>query len=196
MDTKIQSLTDKLYQEGVEKGNIEAERIIAAAKQQEADIISKANEEAQNIINSAKKNADELTKNTQSEIKLYANQALEALKNEITSVITDKVTKDAVSTVVADKDFLQKLMLTIATEWVKRESITISTSQAEDLTKYFEAKTSNLLNKGIKIDKINGKPASFSISPENGAYKITFGEEEFEIFFKEFLRPQLAKLLF
>ncbi|MGL5227809.1 MAG: hypothetical protein ACRC77_06445 [Bacteroidales bacterium] len=196
MDTKIQSLTDKLYQEGVEKGNIEAERIIAAAKQQEADIISKANEEAQNIINSAKKNADELTKNTQSEIKLYANQALEALKNEITSVITDKVTKDAVSTVVADKDFLQKLMLTIATEWVKRESITISTSQAEDLTKYFEANTSNLLNKGIKIDKINGKPASFSISPENGAYKITFGEEEFEIFFKEFLRPQLAKLLF
>ena len=196
MDTKIQSLTDKLYQEGVEKGNIEAERIIAAAKQQEADIISKANEEAQNIINSAKKNADELTKNTQSEIKLYANQALEALKNEITSVITDKVTKDAVSTVVADKDFLQKLMLTIATEWAKRESITISTSQAEDLTRYFEANTSNLLNKGINIDKINGKPASFSISPENGAYKITFGEEEFEIFFKEFLRPQLAKLLF
>ena len=29
MDTKIQELTDKIYREGVEKGNTEAERIIS-----------------------------------------------------------------------------------------------------------------------------------------------------------------------
>lgn len=31
MDTKIQELTDKIYKEGVEKGNEEAGRIIAEA---------------------------------------------------------------------------------------------------------------------------------------------------------------------
>ena len=34
MDTKIQELTDKIYKEGVEKGNEEAERIISEAKAQ------------------------------------------------------------------------------------------------------------------------------------------------------------------
>ena len=34
MDTKIQELTDKIYKEGVEKGNEEAGRIIAEANAQ------------------------------------------------------------------------------------------------------------------------------------------------------------------
>ena len=36
MDTKIQELTDKIYKEGVEKGNEEAGRIIAEANAQRA----------------------------------------------------------------------------------------------------------------------------------------------------------------
>lgn len=196
MDTKIQSLTDKIYQEGVEKGNQEAERIIQDAKKQEQDIIAKAQAEADRILADAKKNADELSKNTHSEIKLYANQALEALRNEIVSMISNKLVTASVNDMLNDKAFLNQLMLTIAQEWVKRESIIISTSQAEELTKYFEAKAKDLLDKSVKIEKVNGKDTSFVISPSNGAYKITFGEDEFIAFFKDFLRPQLVNLLF
>ncbi|MGL5786796.1 MAG: hypothetical protein ACRCX4_08275 [Bacteroidales bacterium] len=196
MDTKIQSLTDKIYQEGVEKGNQEADRIIQDAKKQEQDILAKAQAEADRIVSEAKKSADELSKNTHSEIKLYANQALEALRNEVVSMISNKLVTASVNDMLADKAFLQQLMLSIAQEWVKRESIIISTSQADDLTKYFEVKAKDLLDKSVKIEKVNGKETSFTISPSNGAYKITFGEEEFVAFFKDFLRPQLVKLLF
>ena len=47
-----------------------------------------------------------------------------------------------------------------------------------------------------KIEQVNGKKASFSIVPADGSYKVTFGEEEFVEFFKEFLRPQLIEMLF
>ena len=40
------------------------------------------------------------------------------------------------------------------------------------------------------------KKASFSIIPADGSYKVTFGEDEFIEFFKEFLRPQLVEMLF
>ena len=40
MDTKIQELTDKIYKEGVEKGNEEAGRIIADANAQKQAILT------------------------------------------------------------------------------------------------------------------------------------------------------------
>lgn len=49
MDTKIQELTDKIYKEGVEKGNEEAGRIIADANAQKQAIVSEAEAEAKRI---------------------------------------------------------------------------------------------------------------------------------------------------
>ncbi|EEK17357.1 hypothetical protein PORUE0001_1869, partial [Porphyromonas uenonis 60-3] len=47
MDSKIKELTDKIYHEGVEKGNQEAAQILAKAKQQSDDMIATAQAEAQ-----------------------------------------------------------------------------------------------------------------------------------------------------
>ena len=41
-----------------------------------------------------------------------------------------------------------------------------------------------------------GLKAGFMLSPEDGSYKVKFGEEEFIAYFREFLRPQIQKLLF
>ena len=46
MDTKIQELTDKIYKEGVEKGNEEAARLIADAESQKAKLLADAEAEA------------------------------------------------------------------------------------------------------------------------------------------------------
>ena len=57
MENKIQELTDKLYREGVEKGNAEAEKIIAAAKEQAQQILKEAQEQAEEIQVKAEKKA-------------------------------------------------------------------------------------------------------------------------------------------
>ena len=72
----------------------------------------------------------------------------------------------------------------------------ISTADAEGLTKYFAAKAKDLLDKGVKIEQVNGIKTLFSVSPADGSYKVNFGEEEFMNYFKEFLRPQLVEMLF
>ena len=46
----IQDLTDQLYREGVEKGNQEAEKIIASAREKEAAILSEARQQADDIL--------------------------------------------------------------------------------------------------------------------------------------------------
>ena len=48
----------------------------------------------------------------------------------------------------------------------------------------------------MKIEKVSGHDASFTIAPADGSYKVSFGEDEFVSFFKEFLRPGLVEMLF
>ncbi|MCD8043069.1 MAG: hypothetical protein LUH10_08385 [Tannerellaceae bacterium] len=196
MDTKIQELTEKIYREGVEKGNEEANRIIADANSQKQAIISEAEAEAKRIVENAQKQAADLKKNTEAELKLFASQAVEALKSEITNLITGEVTSANVRAIVTDSAFMQKVMLEMAKEWAKNEGITIQTPDADALKTYFEGNAKDLLNKGVKIEKVNGKDASFTIVPADGSYKVSFGEDEFVSFFKEFLRPQLIEMLF
>jgi len=196
MDTKIQELTDKIYREGVEKGNEEAKRILDDANSQKESILTEAQNQAKQIVADAEKKAAELKKNTEAELKLFAGQAVEALKSEVTNLITGEVTSSNVKAAVTDKDFMQKIILEMAREWAKTGALTVQTADADKLTAYFESNAKELLNKGIKIEKVSGKDASFTVVPADGSYKVTFGEEEFITFFKEFLRPQLIEMLF
>lgn len=196
MDAKIQELTDKIYREGVEKGNEAAGRIIAEAKAEEQNMLRNARKEAEEIVAQARKEAAEWKKNTESELKMFASQAVEALKSEVTNLITGKVVSDNVKAASTDAEFMKKMMLEIAREWAKNGAISIQTSDAKELTSYFQANASDLLNKGVTIEEVNGRKASFSIAPADGSYKISFGEEEFIAYFKEFLRPQLIDILF
>lgn len=196
MDKKIQELTDKIYKEGVEKGNAEAQQILADARKKAQQIEAEAQKEADRVRVEAQKNAEELKKNTISELQLYAGQSVEALKSEVATLITDKLTQAAVETAMSDKDFMQQVILALVSEWGKKEELVIETEDAAVLTQYFEAKAKELLNKGVAIKQVNGLKTDFAVSPADGSYKVTFGEAEFVNYFKEFLRPQLVELLF
>lgn len=193
---KIQELTDKIYREGVEKGEAEAKRLIEEAQAQAQKILQEAQLKADAMAAEAQKKADELEANTKSELRLYAGQALNALKTEAVNVISDKLVKGAVSDLSAMKNFPGKFMVALAEKWSMDEPVVISATEAEDLKAYFKANAKALLDKGVKIEKVNGKPTSFTISPADGSYKVSFGEEEFANYFKDFLRPQLVEMLF
>ncbi|MCF2593322.1 hypothetical protein I6E11_05855 [Bacteroides caecigallinarum] len=196
MENKIQELTDKIYREGVEKGNEEAQRLISEAQKKAEKMIQDAQKQADDIIAMAKKSAEELMENTKSELKLFAGQALNALKTEVTNLLTNQTVSDAVKNFTSDKEYLNKFIVTLAKQWVENEPMVISVADAENLKKYFSKNAKDLLDKGVKIESVKGSKVLFSISPADGSYKVNFGEEEFENYFKDFLRPQLVQMLF
>lgn len=196
MEHKIQELTDKIYREGVEKGNEEAQRLIAEAQAEARKIVENARLEADLILSSSRKAAEELADNTKAELKLFAGQAVNALKSEIATIITDQIISAPVKEIAKDKDFLGRFIIALATKWSASEPIVISTEEAGSLTKYFTANAKQLLDKGVKIEQVNGIKALFTVSPADRSYKISFGEEEFMNYFKEFIRPQLVEMLF
>ena len=195
MENRIQELTEKIYAEGVEKGNAEAARIVEEAKAQAAEIVNKATAEAEAIVAEAQKKAAELDANSRSEIKLYGAQAVGAIKTEAATIITDTLVKTAVKDALSG-DTLKALLVKMAERWTANEQIVISTKEAEELKAYFAKNAKALLDKGVEIKQVNGLKTAFSIAPADGSYKVNFGEGEFEAFFKAFLRPQMVELLF
>ncbi len=196
MENKIQALTDKIYHEGVEKGNIEAQKLIAAAQEESSKILENAQKEADVILAAAQKSAEELAENTKSELKLFANQALNALKSEISTLLCNKIVDADIKKFAGDKDYLNAFIVALASKWSAEEPIVISTADAAKLKQYFMTKAKDLLDKGVKIEQVNGIKSLFTISPADGSYKLNFGEEELENYFKAFLRPQLVEMLF
>ncbi len=196
MNTKLQELTDKIYLEGVEKGNAEAKAIVEKAENEAASIIAKAQAEASHIISQAENKAAELAKNTQAELKLFAQQSVNALKTEITNLINGSIISDSVKAATADKIFMQKTILSLVQQWASNQNVLIEAKDAKALTDYFSANAKALLNTSVKITEANNVKADFTIVPEKDGYKITFGDEEFMAYFKEFLRPKLVEMLF
>ena len=196
MNNKLQELTEKIYLEGVEKGKVEAAQLIADAEHEAKAIIAKAQAEAEKIKAEAAKNASELDKNTKSELKLFAEQSVNAIKTEITNLLSDKIASDAVKAATSDKVFMQKTITALVEQWAKEGNVTIEAKDAKALTDYFMANAKELLNKGVSINEVKGLKTDFAIAPAKGGYKITFGNDEFIAYFKEFLRPKLVELLF
>ena len=193
---KIQELTEKILREGVEKGQAEADRIVKQAQQQAETILQEARQQAQDIVAQAQKQAGDTAANTRNELKMYTTQALSALKTEVTNVLTDNVVKEAVKEMTANPDFLGQFAVALAQKWSADEPVVISSSEADNLKAYFAEKAKTLLDKGVTINKVNDKNTMLTIAPADGSYKVNFGKEEFETYFKNFLRPQLIEMLF
>ncbi len=196
MDAKIQELTEKIYNEGVKQGQAEAERLIAEAearaKKIEADAIARSEE----IIRSAEHRASELKKNTESELRLYTAQLVESLKSSISDQIQGEVAKNSVQALSSDPTFIQGFILKIAEHFDLTQGVEISTADAEGLRSYFTSHAKALLESGISIRSVAGKPSDFTIAPQDGSFKVQFGEAEFIELFKSFLRPEMNRMLF
>jgi len=193
---KLEEITQKIYAEGVEKGNAQAEQIVEKAKAEAAAIVENAKKEAENIAAQAAAKAAELDKNTRSELRLYAEQSVNAVKTALTDLVNGLVTKESVKAATTDPQFMQSLILKMAEQMAKDGNVVIEAKDAGTLRSYFAAHAKALLDKGVSINEVKGIKTDFQIRPAQGGYKLSFGEDELVAYFKEFLRPQLIEMLF
>jgi V/A-type H+/Na+-transporting ATPase subunit E len=202
MQTKLQELTEKIYQEGVNKANQEAEKILADAKNEARDLLAKAKKEASNLIDTAEKESEELKKNSLNELQLSARQAISDLKQKVVSLIETKTIKPETTETFKDKDFTVDVIKTVVKNWqpesgeaVKLE-VLLPSNQQKELESYFNKKAGDLLEKGLVVSFSEKVKGGFKIGPKDGGYQISFSDEDFENFFQAYLRPKLIELLF
>jgi V/A-type H+/Na+-transporting ATPase subunit E len=200
MNSKIQQLTETIYNEGVQKARDEAESILKEAKEKAAAIEKNALKEAEKKVAEAEEKAQELKKQVDSEIKMTLNQAVSAIRQEITSLVAMKVIQPAVKDLFSDKEYLQKLIFTVVKGWIEKESFDVKVILPEQdrnqLDVFFKNNLAEELNKGLEITFAQNIKSGFKIGPSNGSYLISFTDEDFINFIKAYLRPKTSQLLF
>ena len=196
MDSQIQALTEKVYQEGVLKGEQEAAKILAVANAQAEQVERDARTRAEQIIAEAQRSASELKSNTERELKLNASKLIEATKASIVDVLAGRIAGDSVQALIANPELLQRVVLEIAKGFDLKHGVEITSNQAEELKAYFAQNAKALLEEGLTIKQVAGKATQYTIRPQNGSFKVEIGEQEFVELFKSILRPQLAQELF
>jgi len=202
MENKLQELTQKLYNEGVNKANKEAEEIIANAKNEAEKIQNQAQKKANIIIEDANKKASDTKKNVESELALAAKQTIRTIKQKITDIVSSKAISSQTKAAFNDNDFVKELIKTVVNNWnpTKGEAIDLSVllpeKQENEFEKYFNGKVSEELNAGLELAFSDNIKGGFKIGPADGSYKISFSEEDFEIFFKMYLRPKTIEILY
>ncbi len=202
MEKKLQELTEKLYQEGIDKANKEAEKIIMEAKKEADDIISKANKDAGTKIKESEKNSEDIKNNALNELRLASKQAISELKQRIANLVEMKVIGPHTKESFEDKNFLKNLILTVVQNWdMKDESLAdlkllLPEKQQKEFEEFFKSEIKNLFDKGLEIEFTENVKSGFKIAHKDRNYLISFTDKDFENFFKTFLRPRLIEMLY
>jgi V/A-type H+-transporting ATPase subunit E len=202
MEQKIQELTDKIYQEGVEKGELRARQLVVDAESKAASIVADAKIQAEKLLSAAQNNAAELKRNTESELRLSGLQAVSAVKQQVLNLVSAKVIEDSVSSSFSDPATVKEFVASVLQNWKFAEGesprleVLLPLHKQEELKLSFEKSASSLLDKGIELNFSKNIKAGFRIGPVNGTYRISLTDEDFHEFFKEYLRPRTRQYLF
>lgn len=197
MDSKIEQLTKKLYNEGVSKGIQESEDIIAKAKADAEKLINDAEKQAASIIEKAKNDAAEFAKNSKNELKMASQQIVSELKSQIENTVTIKTVNVAVQKSFTDTSFVKELMIEVVKRWDKQSiKLFVANEKSKEIESYIKSAVSKEFTGTVEIVGEEGLENGFKIMPKEGGYYINFNEKEFNDILKSYLRDSLNKLLF
>jgi V/A-type H+-transporting ATPase subunit E len=200
-NNKLQELTKKLYNEGLEKGRSEADRLVADAKEEAARILADAKAEAQVIAKAAENRAEDIAKNAMTEISLAGRQAVSKIKAELTEAIILKTTGEAVKAAVVDATFIKDMMLAVANNWTSNTSdVSLKALLPEDkraeLDAAMQKASAELLKAGVEVGYSKDVKTGFKLGEKNGGYYISFTDESFDALLKEYLREKVSNMLY
>lgn len=202
MENKLQELTQKLYTIGVEKAKNEADIIIAEAQKKAVQIIQNAESEAETIIGTAKNESAELKKKTESELKLSSKQVIATIKNQITNLVVQDLLAKDIDKSLTDSDFIRTMIELMVKKWQPDDAqsidlqIILPQEKKDNFNKYIKEKINQLLAKGLIVNFEDSFKSGFKIAPKDNSYIINFAQEDFDNFFKTYLRSQTANILY
>lgn len=202
MENKLQELTRKLYDEGLEKGRAEAEKVLSEARAEADKIVAGARTEAEEIVRRARTEAEDVGKNTMTEITLAGKQAVAKIKSEIASMIVARAVDAGVKQASLDPEFIREMLLAMAKNWSGSDSgkvelvALLPEAERAKLDKAFDACAQTLLAAGIEVGWSKEVRTGFKIGSKEGGYYISFSDADVENLLSEYLRERVSRMLF
>ena len=197
---KLQELTQKLYEEGLAKGKQDGEALLQKAQSEAEGIVKQAQEEAEAILAKARKDAEDFKVKVEGDVKMAAQQAVQATRSDIENLVVAKVVDGTVDKALANEDYLKGIITAVAQKFSADEPADLSLVLPESLKAALEPFVKNelgkLLGKGIDASFSKKVAGGFKIGPKDGGYFVSLTDDTFKDLIGSYLRPATKKLLF
>ena len=197
---KLQELTQKLYEEGLAKGKQDGEALLQKAQSEAEGIVKQAQEEAEAILAKARKDAEDFKVKVEGDVKMAAQQAVQATRTDIENLVVSKVVDGTVDKALANEDYIKGIITAVAQKFSADEPADLSLILPESLKKSLEPFVKNelgkLLGKGVDASFSKKVAGGFKIGPKDGGYFVSLTDETFKDLIGSYLRPATKKLLF
>jgi V/A-type H+/Na+-transporting ATPase subunit E len=194
----INALAEKIYQEGIQKAQVEAEDLLAKSEKEAAEIASKAKREAAEIIEKGKAEAENQKKIIQSELRLANQHSMEELKSKVRELVIFQSLNKPAEKLFSDPKFISGLIIEMAKNMDSGNGLLIKFSS--EWENQIEGRLTEEIRRVLKgvdfeIDTKLG-PKNFRIAEKGKNFEISFSEEDFLDFFQSHLKETTRKLLF
>jgi len=198
MESKLQQLTEKLYNEGLSKGKSEAEHLVQHAHLQATRILDDAKKQAEDIIEKAEKSALETKRNAEAEIDLASRQTIARVKQTVENLIVAKTVETPVKKAFDDVAFVKDLIKIVIETMQKTGDLTVilPANKEEEFLSMLQNTMQNAFGEGVDVKFERTIKSGFRISTGAGGYQLTFTDADFTELFKTHIRSKLVELLF
>lgn len=202
MENKLQQLTKQLFDEGLEKGREEADRLLSDAKAKADKIVADAEAKAESIVKKAQSEAEDVKKNSLTEITMAGKQALSKIKGEIANSIVTKSTSAEIKAATIDAAFIKDMLLAVAQSWSGDSSAKVELSallpesKRAELDAAISKSSAELLSAGVEVGYSAQVNNGFKVGAKDGGYYISFSDDDFDALMRGYLREKVSTLLF
>ena len=181
---KLQELTQKLYDEGLAKGKQDGEALLQKAAAEAEGIVKKAQEEAEAILAKARKDAEDFKVKVEGDVKMAAQQSVQATRTDIENLVVSKVVDGTVDKALSNEDYLKGIITAVAQKFSADEPADLSLVLPESLKAALEPFVKNelgkLLGKGVDATFSKKVAGGFKIGPKDGGYFVSLTDDTFK----------------
>ena len=201
LNPDLKPLVDKVYNEGIKKVEEEAGKIIAEAKRQSSELLKETEAHIAKMEAQSKEQMNRIRENLNSELKAVAQQAVSTVKNELSAVISNKISAQGISEALNEKEFLQKIIFTVLQKWNPTDTnlqfeLLLNKDDEAQLKDFFEQRIKKELATELEIVVENKIKSGFRIGVKNENYYVSFTGEDFENLFKGYLRKKTIEWIY
>jgi V/A-type H+-transporting ATPase subunit E len=197
MNTKLQELTEKIFQEGIEQAQEESDKLLKESKSKAEQIVKEAERKAEQVLMDAEEEANSFKKNMTSELNLAAKQLVGKLRQDVQNLLAAEVVGKPVSTTLKEPETLRAILVEVAKN-IPTDSSQIqlkANGQNQSLQEILKADIARELNKEIEFKPDNSVKEGFKIGPKDGNYLLSFTDEDFTQLLGKYLRKETLEFL-
>ena len=190
----LDALSEKIYQEGVEKARKASDELLQEAEEEKKRILAGARKEAQNIRDKAREDSEQLKRSVQADIRLKGRQAISDLKIQLRHLLSEHLLVKPLDQSFSDPAFLQQLITRLVEAWQERDKLEVfvPAELEEEIKKTLDAD----MVKYLRVNGENFPHTGFRIMQTDAGLALDFTPEAFSKFLEPYLEERTRNILF